>query len=147
MLNIKRRIERLEEVAATKRITGKHSLEIHLKEGDRCDIALQRGLDEKGISLKDVGFLTFTGGLFFRYERDLQNHPGWELLQALKKEGRLWTVQIVNSKAEYQEYLRWEQEQKANEARTVQDTSPRIQGNVTHTKAFGSRRNHLQRIR
>jgi len=119
MVNIRQRVERLENVAAPETITGKISLKIHLEEGDRCDIALQRELDEMGINLKDVGHVTFIGGLFFQYDRDLQDHPDWELLKTLKKEGRIWAIQFVKSKAQYEEYLRWEQEQKTNEGQRM----------------------------
>ena len=147
MASIRQRVERLEKVAAPETITGKISLKIHLEEGDRCDIALQRELDEKGINLKEVGHVTFLGGLFFQYDRDLRNHPDWELIQTLRKEGRIWVVQFVKSKAQYEEYLRWEQEQKTNEGQRNQANSPCIQDKAIHDKKIDYRQNHLQRPR
>lgn len=106
MANIRRRIEKLEQVVVPVQPLGEHRLQIRVEDGKRCDAVLQRELDEKGISINEVDTITFIGNLYVQPIRDLRNHPDWDVIQKLNREGRIWTVHVVGSKSEYEEYLR-----------------------------------------
>jgi hypothetical protein len=106
MVDIRRRVEKLERVVALDQPIGTHSLKITVREGEGCDVALQREIEAKGISVKDVGFIELIGDLSVDYKRDLQNHPDWEILDSLNKAQRIYMLYVVKSKSEWQEYLK-----------------------------------------
>ena len=106
MVSIRHRIERLEKVVAPLILKGKHAVQVNIEDGDRCDVALQRVLDEKGLSLKEVSSITFCGGPFFDEERDLQNHPEWDILKKLPR----IIIRGIASKEQWEEYLKWKEE-------------------------------------
>ena len=104
MGNIRRRVAMLEKVVVPNQSFGKHSLEINVRDGERCDVVLQQALEEKGISLSKVSSISITGSIHTQYERDFQNYPEWVRLQKLNAVPKIWMVMIVRDKEEWEEY-------------------------------------------
>jgi hypothetical protein len=106
MGNIRQRVAMLEKVVVPDQSFGKHSLELNVRDGERCDVVLQQALDEKGISLSKVSYISIVGGVDTQYERDFQNYPEWVRLQKLNAAPKIWMIMIVRDKEEWEEYQR-----------------------------------------
>ena len=94
----------LEKVVVPNQSFGKHSLEINVRDGEQCDVVLQRELEMKGICLDEVSYLSIIGGIHTQYERDFQNYPEWVRLQKLNAVPIIWMMMIVRDKEEREEY-------------------------------------------
>ena len=106
MTRLELRLKRLESKAAPNPLAGKQSLEMFIKDGERCDVALTKALDEKGITLDSVAYITFTGDIHLRPMRDLKTHPEYERLKLMNNAKRIFQYVGVKSREELQEYRR-----------------------------------------